>query len=238
MLMAKSPIDLSQLEVRFAGQGLSIFGALELDERHCAKGEGDFSGQYAMLIGNAGHAMWPFFSQSSEYSDGQKDPMNRWTKRIVSETMRDVVCEIRHPFDEPYWPFQRIACEAMNIQPSPLGILIHPDYGLWHAFRAIIIVNQNSSLALDIENMIHQVQKSFHPCDTCIQKPCLTSCPVSAFDGTGLDRSGCFTHLDSNSEPDCMTIGCGARNACPVGAAYKYENAQIEFHMKSYRGAD
>jgi len=237
MPVVKFPIDLVELKGKLAENGLSVLGALRLANNHCAAGEGVFSGQYAILVGNEGGKMWSFFAQSPEYGDGGKDPMNRWTRRMLSKLTHDADCELRYPFDKPYWPFQRIACEAMGIKSSPLGILIHPEFGLWHAFRAIIIVSPNNDLAEEIQNMIHQAQKLIHPCEICPDKPCLTACPVSAFNGTSLDREACFQHLDEGNEPHCMKSGCMARNTCPVGSSFKYENAQIEFHMKSYRGA-
>jgi len=235
--MAKSPNNLSRLEAELARHGLSVLGGLSLTETLCAKGEESFAGRAAILIGNTGHRMWPYILKSPEYSDGQSDPMNRWTRRVVSKLTQHVDGDARYPFNIPYWPFQRIALATGNMHSSPLGILIHPEYGLWHAFRAVIIVSPNSGLSADIEEMIHQTQKVIHPCDTCAEKPCLNTCPVSAFDGVSLDREACFKYLDDGREPDCMNVGCAARNACPVGQDYKYENTQVRFHMRSYRGA-
>ena len=36
---------------------------------------------------------------------------------------------VRRP---PYWPFQQWARRAEPVHPSPIGVLIHPRYGLWH----------------------------------------------------------------------------------------------------------
>ena len=43
------------------------------------------------------------------------------------------------PFGGPPWlPFQRWAMKADCVTASPLGILIHPDFGLWHAYRGAL----------------------------------------------------------------------------------------------------
>ena len=38
----------------------------------------------------------------------------------------------------PYWPFQQWARRAEPVHPSPVGILIHPRYGLWHSYRGAL----------------------------------------------------------------------------------------------------
>jgi hypothetical protein len=43
------------------------------------------------------------------------------------------------PFERPYLPFQRRAMRAEACYPSPLGLLIHPDYGLWHGYRGALL---------------------------------------------------------------------------------------------------
>jgi hypothetical protein len=30
-----------------------------------------------------------------------------------------------------------------------------------------------------------------------------------------------------------MTLGCLARDACPVGVAYRYPQVQVQFHMQA-----
>lgn len=47
-----------------------------------------------------------------------------------------------YPFQPPWQPFQRWAMRAEDVQSSPLGILIHPDYGLWHAYRAALLFDR------------------------------------------------------------------------------------------------
>ena len=43
------------------------------------------------------------------------------------------------PSDRPYLPFQQWAMRAEGLKPSPLGILMHPRYGLWHAYRGALL---------------------------------------------------------------------------------------------------
>ena len=43
-------------------------------------------------------------------------------------------------------PFQRWALRAEAVYASPLGILIHPEYGLWHAYRAALLFTERLAL--------------------------------------------------------------------------------------------
>ena len=235
--MAKSPSNIASLSEVLAEYGLKLFGGLELSANECAQGHEALIGRKALLIGNAGSDMWAQFSKSNEYADGKLDPMNRWTKRLLDGVLKQLGSRVVYPFDEPYWPFQRLAQKAACVKPSPLGILIHPEYGLWHAFRGLIIFDETHEFTSQINALITNADSLIHPCDTCAEKSCLSACPVGAFTGERLNVQGCFDHLDTKSDPDCMSLGCRARCACPIAKTSQYEDAQIKFHMKSYRGA-
>lgn len=203
--------------------GLSVFGWFLMDEA-------PFNGRAAMLIGNGpvdgAHPMWDAFSGSREHHDGEPDALDRWTSRVIGPVAKRKDMVALYPFGERVWPFQRWAMAATGMQQSPLGILIHPDHGLWQAFRAVLVCNGRVSLST--------VEKSIHPCDACADKPCLRACPVSAFSEGSFDVSRCRQHLSSEDEPDCMALGCRARAACPVGIPYPEE--QIRFHMQAFAG--
>ncbi len=234
--MAKSPSNIAFLSEILAGNGLVIFGGLKLSINECAADSVDLVGKNALLIGNAGSDMWGHFSKSAEYSDGSINPMNRWTKRTLDGVAEIFKGRVVYPFDEPYWPFQRLAQKAAGVKSSPLGILIHPELGLWHAFRGMLVFENTHDFSSQINALIAADEMLNHPCDTCLDKPCLTACPVGAFTGERLDVQTCFSHLDTKSTPNCMSLGCQARCACPIAKEHHYDGAQIQFHMKSYRG--
>jgi hypothetical protein len=221
-----------------AGQGLEPRGWFGLEAADIPAGAELEPGAAALLIGNHGRAMWHAFAASPEFSDGRPDPMDRWTRRVVLGALAGLPQPSRalFPFGADLWPFQRFAKRAMGLKPSPLGLLIHPQYGLWHALRAAIVFPQ-------IDAPEPQVRELIHPCDACIEKPCLNTCPVNAFSPSGFAVTACRSYIDGpissqsdSSGPDCMNEGCAARNACPVGAEWRYGEAQLRFHMDSFRG--
>ena len=186
-----------------------------------------------ILVGNAGPAMWRAFAP---LIDGNPNPLDRWTRRIVEPVADRFGAMAVYPFDQPAPPIQRWAMRAEQVRPSPLGILIHPDYGLWHAYRAVLVLpdgceSQSEAHEATIEEAVA------HPCDSCAAKPCLTACPVGAFSSRGYDVPACANYLASTDGQSCLSTGCQARNACPAGRDWRYDEAQIAFHMAAFASA-
>lgn len=184
-----------------------------------------------VLIGNVGRAggdpMWACFAAARSEFPGP-DPMNRWTRAAVEPLARDVGAVALYPFGgPPHLPFQRWAMRAEPVAPSPLGLLIHPRYGLWHAYRA--------ALAFTGKLDLPPPQAIEPPCEACDAKPCLGACPVDAFDAKGYDAARCAAHLDTPEGADCMEQACHARRACPVGADRAQQPDQALFHMRAFR---
>jgi hypothetical protein len=189
-----------------------------------------------LLLGNAGDAMWRSFRASPEgqsADDGpavSSDPLDRWTHRIVTALAEVFGAEAVFPFGgPPYYPFQQWACRAEPVWPSPLGVLIHRNYGLWHAYRG--------ALCFDARIPIPEFAAGESPCEACPDRPCLSSCPVSAFNGESYDVPACAAHLATPAGADCMELGCRARRACPVGADFRYAPEQAAFHMQAFLNA-
>ncbi|POF30587.1 hypothetical protein [Roseibium marinum] len=185
--------------------------------------------QSLVLIGSTGPAVWPVFMKSPEYADGKPDPLDRYTKRVLSE------CAARHGFEAlfpfegpPYHPFQQWALKCGGFSPSPLGVLAHGTFGLWAGFRAAFLsaarLPEASAMAED------------GPCPTCADKPCLSACPVNAITlENGYDVPACRAYLAADPASDCWS-GCLARRACPFGAPHRQAAETAGFHMKSFAG--
>lgn len=183
-----------------------------------------------VLLGNVGSSLWPAFSASPEHADGAADPLDRWSRRVTEEVAGSLGAGALYPFGgPPHWPFQRWAQRAEAVHPSPLGLLIHPDHGLWHAYRSALLFAD----ALDLA----PPDRRPSPCAACPSQPCLAACPVGAFDGRAYDVAACAAHIAQPGGHDCMTMGCRARRACPVGAEHAYQPALARFHMTAFQRA-
>ena len=180
-----------------------------------------------LLVGNAGPAMWQAFSRSAHAQDGAPHPLNRWTRQHLDAVASAFGGLALYPFDAtPAWPFQRWAARCEPVHPSPLGLFIHPEYGLWHAYRAAIVLAEPREWPAPTPVA--------SPCQTCTDRPCLSRCPVGAFSASGYDVPTCARHLQSPAGADCLQGGCLARRACPVGTDYQQLPAQNAFHMRAF----
>jgi len=183
-----------------------------------------------VIVGLVGSAGWPSFAGSPEAADGAADPLDRWSRRIIEGIAEELDAAPLYPFGgPPYHPFQRWARRAEAVHPSPLGILIHPDFGLWHLYRGALRLKERVELPPRDERP--------SPCESCAAKPCLATCPVGAFTAAGYAVARCAAHIASAAGRDCIEESCRARRACPVGAEHRYGAAQSRFHMNAFLAA-
>src|SRR5208283_2024641 len=141
-----------------------------------------------VLIGVAGRSGWDAFASSPEARDGADDPLDRFSRRVIGGLAQAFGAVALFPFGgPPYWPFQQWARRAEPVHPSPIGLLIHPRYGLWHSYRGALGFRE----ALDIS----EPAAAPSPCESCSGRWCLKTCPVGAFSAAGYDVAACVGHL-------------------------------------------
>lgn len=184
------------------------------------------SARTVVLLGNVDGSIWQPFSEwrQSQPHEGGADPLDRWSKVVIQPIADHLGAAAYYPSDKPWWPFQQWVTRAEALRASPLGLLIHPQYGLWHGYRG----------ALGFANVLDIAKPGVadFPCDACRDKPCLTTCSANAVFADRFDVSACRSFLaTSEGQSSCMQNGCLARNACPVGAQYRYPSEQLRFHM-------
>jgi hypothetical protein len=178
-----------------------------------------------VLLGNVGGSLWPAFSRwRAGPGKGVASPLDTWSMELIRPLADSLGGQAYFPSERPWQPFQQWAMRAEGLRASPLGVLIHPEYGLWHGYRG----------AIGFAERIGRASTLFtsHPCDDCADKPCLKTCPVGAVKRNSFEVATCRTHIRSAAgQGGCMVAGCIARNACPVGAEYRYPPEQLRFHM-------
>ena len=180
-----------------------------------------------LLVGQAGAAPWPHFRRwQRRQPAGLRNPLDTWSREIIDGVAARFGGRGVYPSEKPFLPFQQWAMRAEGLRPSPLGILMHPEYGLWHAYRG--------ALLFDVEIPIRAAETVIHLCDACAGKPCLKSCPVDAYRGEGFAYQACLAHVRGPHGAPCREGGCLDRNACPHGLAYRYPADVQAFHMASF----
>lgn len=178
-----------------------------------------------ILLGPLEPGFWPRFTATPEYGDGQPDPLDRWSSRVIGTLAAQLGAQAFFPFGGPPWqPFTGWARDSGRAHISPVGLLVHDTAGLMISYRG----------ALGFAHAIDLPPPAPNPCTTCSDRPCLTACPVDAFSPQGYDVAACKADLGRTGN-DCLTRGCAVRRACPVSRTHGRVESQSAFHMRAFQ---
>jgi ferredoxin len=186
-------------------------------------------GSAAIVVGDGGPGFFSRF-RARTGSVGKEvgaDPLDGYTRTVMENAVADLCgsgvlghdLRLLYPFvnARPCLPFQRLGQAAGLPPPGPLGIQIHPVYGPWWAYRALLIVSQD---------LIEEAPVA-ESCVDCA-RPCVAVCPGRAVMPLGFAPDTCMAHR--RSDPACRS-SCIARIRCPVGTEHRYSDEQLAFHM-------
>lgn len=178
-----------------------------------------------ILLGPDEPGFWPAFTQSPEYNDGQPDPMDRWSSRVISQMAQDLGATAFFPFGGPPWhPFIRWAQDSGQAWASPVQLLVQQDTGLFISYRGALGFTHRITLP---------TAPAQAPCVAC-SSPCLKICPVDALGAHGYDVPTCKAYLRTKAGQDCLKNGCAVRRACPISQSYGRLPEQSAFHMSAF----
>lgn len=210
---------MNDLEDQANARGLTIAGGFHPDND-----DGAPTGTRTLfMLAPNGAAFWDIFTASTFYTDGQPNPIDRWSRHVIGTWACDLKAKALFPFGgPPYRPFQSWALKTGRAFTSPVGFLIHADQGLMISFRGALALKEWVDIPPPVPS----------PCAVC-PAPCTTACPVSALTPKGYDVPTCKTYLAD--DPPCMTQGCAVRRACPVSQGFDRPTDQSAFHMRAFR---
>ena len=235
---------LDQLTKAVAGSGLNLIAATP-----AARYDAVVSTQYRVssiapgmqsiiVIGNGGGAFWKAFKEHADRHPGwteHEHPLDDFTRYVIERdaalilSASSIEHRIVYPFinDGPTLSFMAAGKAAGLSGPSLLGVMVHPIYGPWIAFRAAILIDQ----PLDAPG----AALGFDPCPSCVPRGCISACPASAVSvEKGWDIPKCLTHR-VEVEADCAPR-CHARAACVLGPEHRYPDDELAYHqMRSLR---
>ncbi len=181
--------------------------------------------QYKRLVltAHGGRSLWPKLQVNWPES---KDPVDTYSRsvmrRYVEEHLIGEESLLLYPTQDYLIPLQQLGTYVGWSHPSPVGVGIHADYGLWFAYRtAFLTTAELTPTEIDLRPS---------PCLSCVDKPCLTACPAKALSANApIQLDPCLNHRIAE-ESSCADR-CLARMACPIGRdAYQYDLAQIQYH--------
>ncbi|MCK7612408.1 hypothetical protein [Roseibium sediminicola] len=220
----------AELTERLAAAGFLCLGGFEPEPSSLVPPlPGGGAARSLLLIGSTGPSIWRSLSKSPETLDGYADPLDRYTRRVLTEIAATEGFGVVFPFDgPPYHPFQQWAKKCGGFSQSPMGVLAHRDLGPWAGFRAAFL-SENPLVT-------GEGTGAPGPCESCGGKPCINACPANALsEAAGYDVPRCRAHLKADRNADCWS-GCLARRACPYGAEHQQGPANARFHMESFIG--
>lgn len=219
---------IEEITAALAANGLILRGGFTFADNEAAPdGRSGAAVRSVLLVGQAGAAPWPpFLRWREQQPQAIANPLDSWSRQVIGDVAQAFGARAVSPSDKPYLPFQQWAMRAEGLKPSPLGILMHPRYGLWHAYRGALLFEDEIALPA--------VGAPLHLCDACIDKPCLKSCPVDAYSTQGFADQACLAHVRGADGAPCRGGGCLDRNACPYGGPYRYPPEVLAFHMTAF----
>lgn len=174
-----------------------------------------------VLFGHGGRRMWQALQ---EWGMKTADPVDYYSVTLTRQFIRDCLD------DSPsYWlypdtnhlvPLQQLGETSGWSYPSPLGSGISPIYGVWFAYRTAFLTNAR----------IPPIQEDPKPspCVTCVEKPCIQTCPVEAVQEERFIIDSCVNHRLQPESP--CADRCLSRMACPYFPDHQYSLEQIQYH--------
>lgn len=172
-----------------------------------------------LLLAHGGRTLWDRLEGKLD----QADPVDRHSRSAAETFMTDYVgadFETLHPLGEGFVPLQALGRAAGWAHPSPVGLDITREFGLWFAYRVVVTT--------DADLPASKVVAGPSPCDSCLDKPCIDACPAGAVGVGGIDGGRCMTYRLS-AESACADR-CLARLACPVAPEHRYSLGQVQYH--------
>lgn len=207
-------------------QGLNLHAVLALDALPDDLGADlrrrfDPSGRFRQLIlvGNGGRAMWSSLRRSAAFSSAH--PIDEHSLAVVSAWFTAQFpqrsFDIIYPRSRRAVPLQALGRLVGWHQSSPLGVGINAEWGLWFAYRVVLLA--------DTELMPTKAEAAASPCATCAGRDCIATCPAGAAAPEGLALEPCIAYRKS-ADSRCRAT-CVARLACPVGTEHRYDEEQL-----------
>jgi len=210
-------MTLDQIEEALAPHHLTIFGGVDTGLPNGLK--------TLVLLGPKTPGFWPHFTASPEYNDHTADPLDRWSSRVITGLAKTLGAQAFFPFGgTPWQPFLQWAVDSGRAHISPVGLLVHDQAGLMVSYRGALGFTESVALPVPPPN----------PCESCMDRPCLTACPVDALTAEGYDVAACKTDLDRSGN-DCLARGCAVRRACPISQSHGRTADQSAFHMRAFK---
>jgi|TARA_Y100000310_G_C20673939_1_gene811786 ferredoxin-like protein FixX len=208
------------------GEGINLFAVIDLaglptDVRAkvaaCTQDLDAYS--QLLLYGHAGRRFWERLTES------EKDSSNRFDEksvRLISAGLERFAKG--SPYKILYPGIARVPLQDLGRlsgwhHDSPLGLGIHPTFGLWFAYRGVVLSETTFNPTIPLRDA--------SPCLSCDDDPCISACPAKVLSHDGFDVNKCVSYRLEQAS-NCASK-CIARIACPV-TEHRYAEEQMTYH--------
>lgn len=215
---------------QLAQYGLNLFAVLDWTKLSpdCQKTNQEldlhFTPKRLILVGNGGPTFWEAFST---HRQNEAHPVDQFCIRVIKDWLQKepAIPNVAwlYPLTDLVFPLQQAGKTAGWHLPSPLGIGIHKQYGLWFAYRAALLTD--AALPLTESSLLTS------PCEDCIEKPCIQACPVQAITATEPPHLERCSPYRLQKQTHCQNQ-CLSRMSCPYASEYRYTDEQIRYHYQ------
>lgn len=173
-----------------------------------------------ILFGNT-RQLWPAFTRAyAADATLQRAPqpldtytVTRLTALLAEASNARAQLVFSHVTQPLAFPIQRLAERVGLAAISPSHLAIHPLHGPWLALRAVAVI--------DTSGPIEAPAPVARPCQGC-SAPCVPALERAlAASGTPLSSASVMAHAHA---------WIAIRDACPVGRASRYGDAQVAYH--------
>lgn len=177
-----------------------------------------------LLLGQAGKSFWPQYKANQPSGNDPIDTYSAQTsEQILAKHLPDTARQRLFPTKECPVNLMALGREFGWHTPSPLGLGIHQQYGLWSAYRALWWLDAEPETPTQAKPVSSSI------CADCKTQECVQQCPAEAVsNGTMPDITRCADYR-YQADSTCQS-GCQARLACPVAAEHRYTSEQIAYH--------
>jgi epoxyqueuosine reductase QueG len=126
---------------------------------------------------------------------------------------------------ELHLDFRALAALAGLGRRSRLGLLLHPEYGVWLGLRAACFLTEAIAPTGPVAG---------DPCEGC-DAPCVSACPGGAFPGGHWQVDPCAAFHAASS---ACNSSCASRSACVAAPEHRYSADEILYHYDRQHGRD
>jgi len=223
-------------------EGSEEMGFTELMPQHVKSGS-------LLLVGHAGKKFWEVFGQSEFWlNTPDADPVDNYsievTRLVIKKHLPDITKQRLFPSADCPVNLMALGRAFGWHEPSPLGMGIHEQYGLWSAYRAVWWLDLEIAESVETKHELSDI-KNMNPtskvesadiCSQCLTQDCVSECPSNAIEYLKNPDLGRCADYRLEEASQCAST-CLSRMACPYASEHRYAEKQMSYHYELARSS-